>query len=197
MIHGIYQMTPRQFRKAIDAGVFGENQVELLGGIPFIMSQNPPHSFASRRLRAALPGVGRLHRSGSSTRSTTLELGQWQPLADTVVFRGPDTIYATRLARAGDVALLVEVSDTTYAKDSGPKLRRYASYRIPVYWIVNLNRRIVEVRTGPFGKGKQAGYAHCRPLSRGRPDPRGAQRPGSGADYGIRSASVSQMWRDD
>ena len=47
MIHGIYQMTPRQFRKAIEAGVFGENHVELLGGIPFIMSENPPHILAS------------------------------------------------------------------------------------------------------------------------------------------------------
>jgi Uma2 family endonuclease len=82
-------------------------------------------------------------------------------LPDVVVLRGPDTIYGQRLAGAADVALLVEVSDTTYAKDSGPKLRRYATFRIPVYWIVDLNRRMVEVRTGPFGKGKQAGYAHC------------------------------------
>src|SRR5262245_11484742 len=43
MLHGIYQMTPRQFRKAIDAGVFGENRVELLGGVPFVMAENPPH----------------------------------------------------------------------------------------------------------------------------------------------------------
>jgi hypothetical protein len=33
--------------------------------------------------------------------------------------------------------------------------------RIPVYWIVELNRRVVEVRTLPFGKGKKAGYARC------------------------------------
>ena len=83
------------------------------------------------------------------------------PVADVVILRGPDTNYATRLARADDVALLVEVADTSYAKDSGPKLRRYATFRIPVYWIVDLNRRIVEVRTRPFGKGKQAGYARC------------------------------------
>jgi Uma2 family endonuclease len=43
----------------------------------------------------------------------------------------------------------------------GPKLRRYATFRIPVYWIVDLKRRIVEVRYQPFGKGKQAGYARC------------------------------------
>ena len=76
------------------------------------------------------------------------------------MLRGPDTIYGTRLARADDVALLVEVSDTTYAKDSGPKLRRYATYRIPVYWIVDLNRRIVEVRTGRSARGS-------RPVMRG------------------------------
>jgi Uma2 family endonuclease len=50
---------------------------------------------------------------------------------------------------------------SSYAKDSGPKLRRYATFRIPVYWIVDLNRRIVEVYTEPFGPGKQAGYAGC------------------------------------
>ncbi len=160
MIHGIYQMTPRQFRKAIDAGVFGENLVELLGGIPFVMSQKPPHSFASRRLLVTFQALAVPPR-WVVDKETTLALGQWRPLADAIVLRGPDTVYIPRLPRAGDVALLAEVSDTTYAKDSGPKLRRYASYCIPVYWIVDLNRRIVEVRTGPFGKGKQAGHAHC------------------------------------
>ena len=48
MIHGIYQLTPRQFRKGNPRlGVSGEKRVELLGGIPFIMSQNPPHMFTS------------------------------------------------------------------------------------------------------------------------------------------------------
>ena len=160
MIPGIFRMTPRRFRKAIEAGVFGERHVELLGGIPFVMSENPPHIFASIRLNSILNTmvstpkwvVNKEHR---------LELGQWLPLADGVVLEGPDTVYATRLARADDVALLVEIADTSYAKDSGPKLRRYATFRIPVYWIVDLKRRIVEVRTQPFGKGKQAGYARC------------------------------------
>jgi Putative restriction endonuclease len=160
MIPGIYRMSPRRFRKAIEAGVFGERHVELLGGIPFIMSENPPHIFASIRLSSSLSAlvteptwvVNKEHR---------LELGQWLPLADAVVLKGPDTIYGTRLAQAHDVALVVEIADNTHAKDSGPKLRRYATFRIPVYWIVDLKRRIVEVRYQPFGKGKQAGYARC------------------------------------
>ncbi len=160
MIHGIYQMTRRQYRKAIDAGVFGDKRVELLGGIPFVMSQNPPHALAALNVHLALLALA-AQPKWVVAKDHDLSLRSWQPLPDVVILRGPKSTYGIRLPQAADVALLVEVSDTTYAKDSGPKLRRYATFRIPVYWIVDLNRRIVEVRTGPFGKGKQAGYAHC------------------------------------
>jgi Uma2 family endonuclease len=160
MISGIYHLTPRQFRKAIEAGVFGENHVELLGGIPFIMSENPPHILASINVDSALRALASQPR-WVVNKEHRLALGRWRPLPDAVVLRGPKATYGTRLARAGDVALLAEVADTSYSKDSGPKLRRYASFRIPVYWIVDLNRRLVEVRSQPFGKGKQAGYARC------------------------------------
>jgi len=160
MIRGIYRMTPRQFRKAIDAGVFGERHVELLGGIPFIMSEKPPHILASARVYCALFALA-AQPKWFVNKEHRLELGQWLPLPDAVVLKGPDSVYGTRLAHADDLALLVEIADTSYAKDSGPKLRRYASFRIPVYWIIDLNRRIVEVRSQPFGKGKQAGYARC------------------------------------
>ena len=98
MIHGIYRMTPRQFRKAIDAGVFGENHVELLGGIPFIMSENPPHILASPRF---IPRCSpwRPRPRWFVNKEHRLALGQWRPLADVVVLRGPDTTYGTRLAR--------------------------------------------------------------------------------------------------
>jgi Uma2 family endonuclease len=160
MIRGIYRMTPRQFRKAIDAGVFGERHVELLGGIPFIMSEHPPHILASMLLYSALSALVTAPR-WVVNKEHRLELGQWLPLADGVVLHGPRETYGTRLARAEDVALLAEIADTSYPKDSGPKLRRYASFRIPVYWIIDLSRRLVEVHTQPFGKGKQAGYARC------------------------------------
>jgi hypothetical protein len=160
MIPGIYRMSPRRFRKAIEVGLFGESRVELLGGIPFIMGENPPHIFASIRVASCLGALAAVP-SWVVNKEHRLELGQWLPLADAVVLKGPDTIYSTRLARADDVALVVEIADTSYAKDSGPKLRRYATFGIPVYWIIDLKRRIVEVRYQPFGKGKQAGHARC------------------------------------
>jgi Uma2 family endonuclease len=160
MIRGIYRMTASQFRKAIDAGVFGERHVELLGGIPFVKSENPPHILASIRLFAALSALAESPR-WVVNKEHRLELGQWLPLPDLVVFRGPDATYGSRWARAADVAMLVEVADSSYARDSGVKLRRYARFGIPAYWILDLNRRLVEVRTLPSKNGKHAGYARC------------------------------------
>jgi Uma2 family endonuclease len=58
----------------------------------------------------------------------------------------PLLTYAHRTPRRGDIALVVEVSDTTYQKDTGKKLRGYQRAGIPTYWVVDLNRRRVEVR---------------------------------------------------
>jgi hypothetical protein len=105
MIREIYRLTPRQFRKAIDAGVFGERHVELLGGIPFIMPENPPHILASARVYSALLALA-AEPKWFVNKEHRLELGQWLLLPDGVVLKGPDTVYGTRLARADDVALL-------------------------------------------------------------------------------------------
>jgi Putative restriction endonuclease len=51
------------------------------------------------------------------------------------------------------VAVLVEVSDSTLSQDRGKKLSVYAKGGIPVYWIVNLIDRQVEVDSRPGKKG--------------------------------------------
>jgi Uma2 family endonuclease len=57
------------------------------------------------------------------------------------------------MSTAADVALLVEVSASTLSQDRGKKLSAYAKGRIPVYWIVNLVNRQVEVYSRPGKKG--------------------------------------------
>src|SRR5262249_60095354 len=95
MIHGIYHMTPRQFRKAIDAGVFGENHVELLGGIPFIMSENPPHIVASANVYLALLALASQPR-WFVNKDHRLALGQWRPLPPGVALHRPKATSVTR-----------------------------------------------------------------------------------------------------
>jgi type II secretory pathway pseudopilin PulG len=80
------------------------------------------------------------------------------PKPDIAVVRGRDTIYATRHPRPRDVAMLAEVSDTTYHRHRGRSWRRYAVARVPVYVIVRLKGpdTLVEVWTGPTGSGRLA-----------------------------------------
>jgi Uma2 family endonuclease len=71
-----------------------------------------------------------------------------EPEPDISVVRGVRADYRHRIPEAADVALLVEVLDTTLGEDRGKKLSAYARAGIPVHWIVNLVDRQVEVYTG-------------------------------------------------
>jgi Uma2 family endonuclease len=142
----------------IDAGVFPEGvTVELLGGVLVAMTKNDTHDFIVNRLgvllRPLLPADWFLREEKS------VQIGRfWRSEPDIAILRGPDLDYSSRSPRPADVSLLVEVADSTYAKDAGIKLRRYATARIPVYWIVNVGRRQVEVCTEPQGRGRTAQY---------------------------------------
>jgi Uma2 family endonuclease len=49
----------------------------------------------------------------------------------------------------GNLALLVEVADSTLDRDQDEKRNAYARGNIPVYWMINLIDRQVEVYTNP------------------------------------------------
>jgi len=74
-----------------------------------------------------------------------------QRLSDVAVHRGARKPRSEqRLPRADDTALIVEVCESSYPKDRKAKYRRYAKAAIPVYWIVNLDRSVVEVFSLPM-----------------------------------------------
>jgi Uma2 family endonuclease len=151
MISEIFRWTPRQFKKAEAAGWFEGSKAELLDGIVFKMTTNPPHMIAVHRLVSALKGFAP-EPVWVVTKEDTVKLGRWFPLPDSAILRGPLEAYSARLPAKDDIALIVEVSGTTYAKDRGRKYRRYAASRIPYYWIVDLNRRRVEIHSSPTGR---------------------------------------------
>jgi Uma2 family endonuclease len=140
-----YRFTVRAFDALCDSGRFGDRKVELLNGLIAMMATGPPHDYAvtamGNRLEELLPKTDWTVRE-----EKPIVLSKWwKPLPDLAVVRGPYTRYASRTPGRLDVALLVEVSDKTYPKDSGPKRRAYCRHGIPAYWIVDVNRRLVEV----------------------------------------------------
>ena len=145
---GVFRWTKAQFLEAANAGWFADRKAELLGGIVYTMTANPPHTTATLNLedlfKNLLPST-----HWFIAREITVEIGSWMPIPDIAVVRGPRDLYKQRFPAHNEIALVVEVSDTTYARDRGRKYRRYARRRIPVYWIVDLTRSLVELYSDP------------------------------------------------
>lgn len=57
---------------------------------------------------------------------------------------------------------MVEVADSSLERNRTVKLRIYAWGRIPVYWIINLPDRQVEVYGDPTGQAKSPRYRQRR-----------------------------------
>jgi Uma2 family endonuclease len=154
-----YRLTVRQFEKMINTGILGdEDRVELLAGLLIKkMTINDPHDFAVDQLGDTLGRI--LPDDWIARQEKSVVLGRyWRPQPDIAVARGPRTRYRSRAPRARDLGLLVEVSESSYAKDRGPKWVKYAGCGVLVYWIVNITERRVGVYTSPSGRGKSAVY---------------------------------------
>jgi len=151
----------------IDAGILTEDdKVELLEGFIFRkMTRNPPHDATLMRLddliRERIPPAWRVRIQSA------IVTGDSEPEPDLAVVAGPAERYRKSHPRPGDVALLVEVSDRTLARDRGRKRRLYARAGIEIYWIVNLVDRQVEVYTEPSGTRRPARFGQMRTYQEG------------------------------
>ena len=153
----VFRHTPKSFLRALEAGIFGDRKVELIGGLPRVMISNPPHTFAVRRLASSL-WISFPEKDWTILEEKCVRIGSWLPLPDAAVLRFPDEQYLARQPEPADIRLIAEVSDTSYRVDRGPKYRKYASVGIPEYWIIDLNARVIRVFTDPEGAGKSARY---------------------------------------
>jgi Uma2 family endonuclease len=72
--------------------------------------------------------------------------------------RGERRDYADRQPGPQDLALVVEVADTTLQRDRILRKRLYARAGIVIYWIVNLTEKQVEVYTALSTASEQPDY---------------------------------------
>lgn len=146
---GLRRWTADEYRRMAELGVIGpDERVELLDGyvVPK-MPQNVPHRSAVLRLSTRLSP--RLPAGWVVMTQCPVLLGRTEPEPDGAVLRGADSDYDTRHPVPADVGVVIEVSDTSLATDRGPKGRLYAQAGIPVYWIVNVDDKQIEVYTDP------------------------------------------------
>jgi Uma2 family endonuclease len=152
-----YRFTVRQFERMIDAGVFEDASVELIAGVVVPMTTNERHNFAvgafGDLLFPVLPAGYhlRLQLSGRAARF-------WRPEPDVAIVRGERREYTKQTPNLDRFAFLIEVADTSLAKDRTWKWRRYAASGVPVYGILDLNAAKLHLFTNPTGRGRLARY---------------------------------------
>jgi Uma2 family endonuclease len=141
--------------RADQAGAFGEKRVELLAGEVFEkMGQNHAHRASTTLVSDALRevfGVGHTIRQQMTFPLTTESV----PEPDVAVLVGTGRTFAARLETIGDVALFVEIVDSR--RDTAYRKRNvYAQAGVVEYWILDVNKRRLEVHRDPSAKGYES-----------------------------------------
>lgn len=154
----IFRLSVEQFHEMINHGILTEDDpVELLEGILVQkMPKKPGHSGATRKAREKLKSAVPLGWFADSQEPITMDDSEPEP--DLAVIRGNPSDYIKRHPNPQEVGMIGEIADASLARDRGSKKRLYARAKIPVYWIINLIDRIVEVYTEPTGSGDKPDY---------------------------------------
>ena len=144
-----YRFTVEQYHEMIEAGILGENdRIELLeGGVLHISPKGPRHVFVVQELSARLAPL--LPADWHFRAQDPLTLADSEPEPDLAIVRGSRRDYAARHPSAGEVGLVIEVAESSLELDRGVKQRIYAAAGVPVYWLVSLQARNVEVFSQP------------------------------------------------
>jgi Uma2 family endonuclease len=158
-----HRLTIDRYDRMVAAGIFTENEPIFLwhGRLVEKMTKGPDHTNTLTDLYALLT---RLVPAGWHVRQEQpMALGDdGMPEPDLTVVRGTTRDYRRRAPSTQDVALLVEVADSSLAIDSGEVLQTYAREALPVYWIVNIPEGRIEVYTGPTGPASAPCYCDRR-----------------------------------
>jgi Uma2 family endonuclease len=148
-----YRLTMAQYEALIESGALGKrDRVHLINGILVAkMVHNPPHATACDAAHAMLHRIlppGCYLRPDKPIDIPTVNM----PEPDLAVVRGRYQDYARRHPGPRDIALVVEVSVSSLSDDRAMAVV-FGPAGIPVYWIIDVKGRQVEVYTRPGKKG--------------------------------------------
>ena len=147
-----HKLTVDEYYRMADAEILrGDDQVELIDGEIIDMAPiGVGHaSVVTRMTRALVLACG--ERAQVSVQNP-VRLDRFnEPQPDFAVVKPRADFYAAAHPGPADVLLLVEVADTSLRYDRVIKLPIYARAGIAEVWIVDLQRRMVEVYLSPGG----------------------------------------------
>jgi Uma2 family endonuclease len=153
----LHRLSVEDFHELLRLGILdADDRVELLRGLLVKkMSINPPHAMTVQKLNRLL--MRKLPEEFVVRCQSPITLSDSEPEPDFAVVLGPDDRYLDVHPVPADVLLVMEVSHSTFPRDSTLKLSIYAAAKLPEYWLIDLVAGEVVVYTQPKG-GKKPGF---------------------------------------
>jgi Uma2 family endonuclease len=149
----VYRVNVEQYEAMVRSGVFTKrDRLHLINGILVAkMTKNPPHVIACEKTRDAL--MRAVPANWRVMVEAPVRIPNYnEPEPDLALARGSVEDYEENHPEPPDVALIVEVADSSLQEDRDLILV-YGAARIHVYWIVNLVDYHVEVYSDPAPHG--------------------------------------------
>ncbi len=139
--------TVEEYHQMIEAGILKNHRVELLvGEIIEMPPEGPLHVFYGEELadylRSRLAGKALIREAHPITLTNS------EPQPDIAIVEPPRERYRNRHPYPEDIFLVIEVSDSTLAKDLELKRKAYAQAGIREYWIIDVkNKQLIVFRS--------------------------------------------------
>jgi Uma2 family endonuclease len=138
------RFTRSEVNEMLNTGIFAGQRFELIDGdLIDKMGQNPSHANGVRRCKALLE---RIFPSELVDVQMPIEAGPAdreysEPEPDVAVLAEKKPDFDHRHPNGREIALLVQVADTTLRHDAIRKRDLYARAAVPEYWVLDLNGR--------------------------------------------------------
>ncbi|HXH15091.1 MAG TPA: Uma2 family endonuclease [Sphingomonas sp.] len=141
------RFTTAEFLRMGESGAFDDMKVELVDG-ELVRMNSPMSAHAARQMQIGIR-LSRLFAESRIMGEVGVDLGNDTVLGcDVAVLRGP--VGENRLLVAADFLLVIEVAETSAARDTTVKRFAYAGGGIPHYWVVDGNRSVIHVYAAPI-----------------------------------------------
>lgn len=162
-----YQWTLERYHQAIAAGIFADENIELIRGELILVSpEGTAHVYYSDRLSKVLQRLLQNRAQVREGRPITLSNNS-EPQPDLAIVAPLDADYLEHHPYPANIFWPVEYSNSTLAYDLGEKQRLYAAAGIPEYWVVNL----VDGQLTVFRSPQATGYQQQQALQIGQVTP--------------------------
>jgi Uma2 family endonuclease len=148
----LYRFTVDEYHQLGEKGILPRRApVELIEGLIITMSPiGPHHTYSVNKLLAKLMPL--LEPDWFASPQNPIALPHSEPQPDIAIIRGAPEDYLNGHPGPGDVAILIEVADSSLEYDRHTKGFLYFRHAVPEYWIINTVDRVLEIYRREIGR---------------------------------------------